>query len=181
MTLLGQQVAAEIQVVVVLRQKEKRHAAWILGDVQALILLPYSPIHITKDNRRDGNRVMHNSSISCNETTSYTSHHHTVTILQHSTLKSFLSICRNTRAHVCEYLQKVLWHYSFWDLWKTLLEVLQDVVVELSASLRHPEPTQRLSEPKAAVAEIPDLVSSPKGAQMTGKSENIPQTPGEQL
>lgn len=58
-------------------------------------------------------------------------------------------------------LQKALGHNWFWDLWKTLLEILQDVIVELRTSLRHPEPTRRVNEPEAAKAEIPDLVSSP--------------------
>ena len=51
---------------------------------------------------------------------------------------------------VCVYLQKALGHYPLWDFWETLLEVLQDVVVELRASLRHPLPTQRVNEPGAA-------------------------------
>lgn len=53
-------------------------------------------------------------------------------------------------------LQKELRHYSLWDLREALLEVLQDVVVDLRASLRHPEPPQRVKGPKDS-----NVVSSP--------------------
>lgn len=45
----------------------------------------------------------------------------------------------------CVHLQKVVGHYSLRNLWETLLEVLQDVVVELRASMRHPQRTQSTS------------------------------------
>lgn len=63
-----------------------------------------------------------------------------------------------TKIQVIVVLQKALGHYSFRDLWEALFEILQDVKVKLRASLRHPEPTQRVNKPKAAEA---DLVSSP--------------------
>lgn len=67
-----------------------------------------------------------------------------------------------------KYLQKALRHDPFRDLWKTLFEVLQDVVVELRASLRHPESTQRVNEPTAAAAGVLSyLVSSPDDAKIT--------------
>lgn len=58
-------------------------------------------------------------------------------------------------------LQKALGHNSLWDLRETLLEILQDVVVELRASLRHPEPSPTVNEPEAAKAQRPELLSSP--------------------
>lgn len=59
------------------------------------------------------------------------------------------------------YLQKALRHDSLWNLRETLLEVLQDVIVELRSSLRHPEPTRRVNEPKAACVQITRLLSFP--------------------
>lgn len=74
---------------------------------------------------------------------------------------TFLSQQVAAKIQIIVVLQKALGHNSFWDLWKTLLEILQNVIVELRASLRHPERTRRVNEPEAAKAEIPDLVSSP--------------------
>lgn len=68
---------------------------------------------------------------------------------------------------VCEYLQKALRYHPFRDLRETLLEVLQDVIVELRASLRHPEPTQRVNGPRDAILHLPDLVSSPDDEEMS--------------
>lgn len=65
------------------------------------------------------------------------------------------------REYTRAYLQKILGHHSLRDLWETLLEVLQDVVVELRASLRHPQLTQRVNEPRAANTSITSVVSFP--------------------
>ena len=59
------------------------------------------------------------------------------------------------------YLQKALGDDSLGDLREALLEVLQDVVVELSASLRHPGPARRVNEPTYANAPTTVLFSSP--------------------
>lgn len=71
------------------------------------------------------------------------------------------------------YLQEILGHNPFWDLWETLLEVLQDVVVELRASLRHPRLTQRLNTPRVVNALKTCHVSFPGDAGRTKLSAKL--------
>lgn len=56
---------------------------------------------------------------------------------------TFLSQEMAAKIQVIVVLKKALGHHSFRNLWKPLLEILQDVKVELRASLRHPEPTRQ--------------------------------------
>ena len=73
------------------------------------------------------------------------------------------------------YLQKALGDDSLGDLGEALLEVLQDVVVELSASLRHPGPARRVNEPTAANAPTTVRLSSPSESQThTHTSKRVP-------
>lgn len=61
----------------------------------------------------------------------------------------------------CMHLQKALGHYSLGDLRETLLEVLQDVVVKLRASLCHHEPRAWVTEPTSGSAAPVYHLSSP--------------------
>jgi len=63
-----------------------------------------------------------------------------------------------------EYLQKALGDKFLGDLREALLEVLQDVVVELRSSLRHPGP-HGVKEPTAANAATTLVLSSPSHTQ----------------